>query len=156
VPRALIIEPAGNLGGPQRALLDLIEHLRGIEIAVCCPPAQPLVGELKKREIRVLPYFRALDEQSRWKHLRAARAATGVLRGCLSFRPDVLYLNQVSCYRVVLFAAVLLGPRAGASAPAPLARSHCRGPGLARGAAELPGAGAHPDALPLRRLRASV
>jgi hypothetical protein len=32
-----------------------------------------------------------------------------VLRAARAFRPDVLYLNEVSCYRVVLSAAVLLG-----------------------------------------------
>jgi glycosyltransferase involved in cell wall biosynthesis len=106
VPRALIIEPAGNLWGAQRALLDLIEYLDDIEVAVCCPPARPLVPEIEKRKIRLFPYCRALDRKSQWQRLRAA---TGILRGCLSFRPDVLYLNQVSCYRVALSAAVLLG-----------------------------------------------
>ena len=104
--RALIIEPAGNLWGPQRALLDLIEHLGDIEVAVCCPPAQPLLGELKKRKIRVFPYFRALDRKSRWQRLRAA---AGVLRAARAFRPHVLYLNQAGYYRVVLLAAALLG-----------------------------------------------
>jgi glycosyltransferase involved in cell wall biosynthesis len=106
VPRTLIIEPAGNLWGPQRALLDLIEHLGDIEVAVCCPPARLLVGELKKRNIRVFPYFRALDRKSRWGHLLAA---AGVLLASARFRPDVLYLNEVGCYCVVLSAAVLLG-----------------------------------------------
>ena len=106
MPRALIIEPAANLWGLQRALLDLIEHPGDIELAVCCPPARPLISELEKRKIRVLPYFRALDNKRGWEHLLAA---AGVLRAAVGFRPDVLYLNQVGCYRVVLLAAFLLG-----------------------------------------------
>jgi glycosyltransferase involved in cell wall biosynthesis len=106
VPRALIIEPAGNLWGPERALLDLIEHLSDIEVAVCCPPARPLFSELKKRKIRAFPYFRVLDGKSRWQDVSAA---VGVLRAALAFRPDVLHLNQAGCYRVVLSAAVLRG-----------------------------------------------
>ena len=84
----------------------MIEHLGDIELAVCCPPARPLMSELEKRKIRVLPYFRALEDKRGWEHLLAA---AGVLRGAVGFRPDVLYLNQVDCYRVVLLAAFLLG-----------------------------------------------
>ena len=84
----------------------MIEHLGDIELAVCCPPARPLMSELEKRKIRVLPYFRALDNKRGWEHLLAA---AGVLRGAVGFRPDVLYLNQVDCYRVVLLAAFLHG-----------------------------------------------
>ena len=107
VPRVLIVEPAGNLGGSERALLDLVEHLRDCEIAVCCPPKRPLVLELRKRSIRLFPRFIcAQHERSPWKRLRAA---AGVLRAALAFRPDVLYLNQSGCYRVALPVAVLLG-----------------------------------------------
>jgi glycosyltransferase involved in cell wall biosynthesis len=108
VPRVLIVEPAGNLGGSERALLDLVEHMRDCEIAVCCPPKHPLVPRLGQRSIRLFPCFiyYALHEKSRWQGLRAA---IGVLRAALAFRPDVLYLNQSDCYRVALPAAVLLG-----------------------------------------------
>jgi glycosyltransferase involved in cell wall biosynthesis len=107
VPRVLIVEPAGNLGGSERALLDLVGHLRDCELAVCCPPKRPLVPDLKKRSIRLFPRFiGALNQRSPWKRLRTA---AGVLRAALAFRPDVLYLNQSGCYRVVLPAAVLLG-----------------------------------------------
>jgi glycosyltransferase involved in cell wall biosynthesis len=107
VPRVLIVEPAGNLGGSERALLDLIEHLGDCEVAVCCPPKRPLVPELKERSIRLFPrVICALHEKSPWKRLRAA---VGVLRAALAFRPDVLYLNQSGCYRVALPAAILVG-----------------------------------------------
>src|SRR5262249_23506337 len=56
--------------------------------------------------LRVYPYFvYSLHEKSRWHRLQAA---TGVLRACLEFRPDIIYLNQSGYYRVVLPAAVLL------------------------------------------------
>jgi glycosyltransferase involved in cell wall biosynthesis len=104
--RALIIEPAANLWGSERALLDLIHYLPNVEVAVCCPPEGPLISELEMRSIRLLPYFiYALHEKTRWQRLWAAM---GVLRACLEFRPDVIYLNQSGCYRVVLPAAVLL------------------------------------------------
>jgi len=104
--RVLIIEPAASLWGSERALLDFIPHLVDMEVAVCCPPQRPLVAELRQRAIRVLPYFiHSLHEKSRWLRLLAA---FGVLRACLEFRPDVIYLNQSGCYRVVLPASVLL------------------------------------------------
>jgi hypothetical protein len=72
VPRALIIEPSGELCGPRRALLDPIERLGEIEVAVRCPPARPPMRELENRKVRVLAYFRALDEKSWWQHVAAA------------------------------------------------------------------------------------
>jgi glycosyltransferase involved in cell wall biosynthesis len=105
--RTLIVEPAGGLWGSERALLDLIEAVPHLEIAVCCPPQTRLEAELKKRGVRVLPHFIAgLHQKPR---LRRLEAAVGVLRACLSFRPDVIHLNQSGAYRVTLPAATLLG-----------------------------------------------
>jgi glycosyltransferase involved in cell wall biosynthesis len=104
--RVLVIEPAGNLWGSERALLDLLGSVHTMELAVCCPPKMPLNNELERRQVRTLPYFIArLHEKSRWHRLWAA---FGVLRACLEFRPDVIYLNQSGCYRVSLVAATLL------------------------------------------------
>jgi glycosyltransferase involved in cell wall biosynthesis len=47
-----------------------------------------------------------LHEKSRWHRLLAA---IGVLKACLQFRPDVIYLNQSGSYRTALPAAKLLG-----------------------------------------------
>ena len=55
--RILIVEPAGGLWGSERALLDLIEAVPHLEIAVCCPPQTRLEAELKKRGVCVLPHF---------------------------------------------------------------------------------------------------
>jgi glycosyltransferase involved in cell wall biosynthesis len=105
--RVLVIEGAGNLWGSERALLDLIRSLPKSEVAVCCPPRMPLNGELEKLGIRTLPYYvYKLHEKSKWHRLRAA---AGVVRACLEFRPNVIYLNQCGCYKVALPAATLLG-----------------------------------------------
>jgi len=103
--RVLIVEGAGNLWGSERALLDLLDSLTNIETAVCCPPKTPIEGELKNRNIRVLPYFvYALHEKSRWQRLWAA---LGVVRACLEFRPDVIYVNQSGSYKIARVAASL-------------------------------------------------
>jgi len=105
--RTLIVESAGDLWGSERALIDLIQAAPDLEVAVCCPPRTLLEAELKKRGVRVLPYFIAgLHQKPRWRRLQAA---IGVLRACLSFRPDVINLNQSGAYRVTLPAATLLG-----------------------------------------------
>jgi glycosyltransferase involved in cell wall biosynthesis len=105
--RVLIVEPAGGLWGSERALIDLIESAPDLEIAVCCPPRTPLQAELEKRGVRVLPYFIAsLHLKSRSQRLKAA---LGVLRACLVFRPEVIHVNQSGAYPVALFPATLLG-----------------------------------------------
>jgi glycosyltransferase involved in cell wall biosynthesis len=107
VIRALIVESSGELWGSERALLDLIQATPHLEVAVCCPPQSRLEDELKRRGVRVLPYFIAgLHQKSR---RRRFHAAVGVLRACLSFRPDVIHLNQSGAYRVTLPAAMILG-----------------------------------------------
>lgn len=93
--RALVIEPTGNLWGSERTLLDFVGRMPEVEAAVCCPPGTPIIAELEKLAIRTLPYFMRV-----W-------GAVGVVRACLEFRPDVIYLNQGGCYRVTLPAAVL-------------------------------------------------
>lgn len=103
--RVLIIEPAGNLWGSERALLDFIARMPSIEVAVCCPPHVPLISEFKKLSVHTLPYFVAgLHKKSRLGRLLGT---IGVIRACFQFRPHVLYLNQGGCYRVALPAAIL-------------------------------------------------
>jgi glycosyltransferase involved in cell wall biosynthesis len=104
--RALVIEASGNLWGSERALLDLLDALPTREVAVCCPPQMPLNGELDKRHIRTLPYYvYGLHKKARQHRLLAA---AGVLRACIEFRPDVIYLNQCGSYKVALPAATIL------------------------------------------------
>ena len=104
--RALIIDAGGKLWGSERALLDLIDVLSAIEIAVCCPPRMPLTSELERKRIRTLPYYiYELHEKSK---IRRLQAAGGVIRACVEFRPDVIYLNQCGSYKVALPAATIL------------------------------------------------
>jgi glycosyltransferase involved in cell wall biosynthesis len=103
--RVLVIEPAGNLWGSERALLDGLSWMPNVEVGVCCPPSGPLRSKLDTASIRTFPYFiYGLHEKNKWARLRAA---IGVVRACLEFRPDILHLNQGGCYRVVLPAAIL-------------------------------------------------
>jgi glycosyltransferase involved in cell wall biosynthesis len=88
-------------------LLDLLDAINGTAVAVCCPPGRPLLPELEKRRVAVLPYFvYRLHEKGKMQRLKAA---VGVMRACARFRPDVIYLNQSGVYRVVLPAAKLFG-----------------------------------------------
>jgi glycosyltransferase involved in cell wall biosynthesis len=104
--RVLTVEAAGNLWGSERALLDLLAGMPNLEVAVCCPPERPLNAELEKSGIRVLPYYvYGLHQKSKWHR---GRAALGVLRACLEFKPDVIYLNQAGAYKVAFLAAKLL------------------------------------------------
>lgn len=104
--RALVIESSGNLWGSERALLDLLDGMPEVESAVLCPPGTPLQSELDKRHIRTFPYFvYNLHEKSVWQRFLAA---VGVLRACLQFRPDVIYLNQSGSYKIASLAGALL------------------------------------------------
>lgn len=104
--RILIVEPAGNLWGSERALLDLIDSAPGLKFGVCCPPNSPIILELERRGVEVFPYFLPnLHRKGRWSRLRAA---FGVLHAFSRFRPAVIHLNQSGSYRVVQFAARLL------------------------------------------------
>ena len=104
--RVLIIDPAGNLRGSERALLDLLDEMPS-QVAVCCPPKTPLVAELGLRGRRTFPLFvAALHLKPRWRRLQAA---LGVLGACLAFRPKVLHLNQAGAFKVALPAARFLG-----------------------------------------------
>jgi glycosyltransferase involved in cell wall biosynthesis len=105
--RVLIVEPAGNLWGSERALLEFVARMPNIESAVCCPPHAPLIPELQKLSIRVFPYFiYALHEKSRLKRFWAA---IELIRACFQFRPEAIYLNQSGCYRIALPAAAFFG-----------------------------------------------
>jgi glycosyltransferase involved in cell wall biosynthesis len=104
--RALVVEAAGNLWGSERALLDLLKSVSGLEAAVCIPPGRPLKAELEKLKIRTFQYYiYELDKKTKWQRIGAA---FGVLLACLRFRPHVIYLNHAGSYKIAVAAAVLL------------------------------------------------
>jgi glycosyltransferase involved in cell wall biosynthesis len=109
VTKVLVIEPAGQLWGSERALLDLMSSVPGFEFVVCCPSGAPLIAELERRGIRWLPWMGAdLHRKSRWSRLGAA---LGIIAACLTLRPDVIYLNQSGSYRIAYPAARIMGRR---------------------------------------------
>lgn len=104
--RIVMVEPAGNLWGSERVFLDMLRYWDPALAVVCCPPATPLNKELAALKIAVDNTFIA-DLHNRGKVDRL-RAAFGVLRTCLKYRPDLVYINQAGCLRVVQFATRLL------------------------------------------------
>jgi glycosyltransferase involved in cell wall biosynthesis len=104
---ALILEPAGNLWGSEKALLDYIEELNGAgwNVAVCCPPSTPLIPELSGRGIAVYPVFRAnLHLASRLTRIATVARLALLVRQC---RPAVVHVNQAGATRMALFATCL-------------------------------------------------
>lgn len=104
--RVLVVEPAGNLWGSERALLDFLAAWPKVDIAVCCPPGTPIIAKLETHDVLVLPFFVAeLHRKNRWARLCAT---AGLLRACLTFRPDVIHLNQAGCFRITAVVATML------------------------------------------------
>jgi glycosyltransferase involved in cell wall biosynthesis len=106
--RSLILEPAGNLYGSERVLLDFLTAARGLaswNIAVCCPPRTPLLPYLSDLGVRVFPYF-AANLHTRGRIARAT-ALAGLVAAMTRFRPDVLYVNQAGATRIALAAGRL-------------------------------------------------
>jgi len=104
--KVLCIDPAGNLWGSEQVLLDMLPVLERFTPAVCCPPRSPLHRELRRRGVTVLPFYVA----NLHKRSKAARglACLGVLASCIAWRPDIIYLNQSGCYKIVLVVARLI------------------------------------------------
>jgi glycosyltransferase involved in cell wall biosynthesis len=102
IPRALVVEPAGNLWGSERALLDLLGSVAGSpwQIAVCCPPNTPIVERLAKLPVLVYPSFVAgLHRKSRFQRLWAV---AGLLAAALRCQPNLLHVNQAGATRIAL------------------------------------------------------
>lgn len=108
VPRALVVEPAGNLWGSERALLDFLDSAASSpwQIAVCCPPNTPIVERLATLPVAVFPSFvAALHRKSR---LHRLWAAGGLLAAALRHRPNLLHVNQAGATRIALVVGRVL------------------------------------------------
>ena len=107
-PRALVVEPAGNLWGSERVLLDFLAAVAGSpwQIAVCCPPDTPIVDRLAALPVVVYPAFMAGLHRKSKAH--RVRAAAGLLAAALRFRPHLLYVNQAGATRIALLVGRVL------------------------------------------------
>ena len=105
---SLVLEPAGNLWGSERVLLDfLAASIRSKwNIAVCCPPASPILGPLRETPWPVYPYFVA-DLHRRGIAARGV-AALGFLIAAAKFKPNVIHVNQAGASKIALLTGRLI------------------------------------------------
>lgn len=103
----LVVEPAGNLWGSERVLLDFLHcAARSIDIGVCFPRATPIEAELASLPVSRYPWFIA-DLHKKTRVSRALGAA-GLILAALRFRPNIIYVNQAGATRIAMLAARLL------------------------------------------------
>jgi len=107
--RVLIVEPAGLLGGSERALLDLISHLHAdrFDVAVACPSNARIQVELDRLGIRTVHVPIALLHQRGLLARLWALVAMAALM--IRLRPDVVHLNQAGMLRLVSLASRISG-----------------------------------------------
>src|SRR5450432_4426431 len=92
--RVLIVEPAGNLWGSERVLLDFLDQAIKSEwqIAVCCPANTPIIPALTGLGVPVFPAFIAnLHLKPRAYRLMAAVRLFFV---AARFKARLIYVNQ--------------------------------------------------------------
>ena len=106
--RIMILDPAGNMWGSERVLLDFLgsDSVKARSIALCCPPGSPLASAAKQIGIPVYPFFIAdLHEKGKFSRLRAA---IGLYKACKQYKTDVIYVNQAGASRIALLVGRLL------------------------------------------------
>lgn len=104
----LVLDPAGNMWGSERVLLDFLssDSAQKRSIALCCPPDTPLASAAKQIGIAVYPTFIAnLHEKGKISRLWAA---IGLLKACRQYQADVIYVNQAGASRIALLVGRLL------------------------------------------------
>jgi glycosyltransferase involved in cell wall biosynthesis len=105
--RALVLDPAGQLFGSERVLLDFLDGARGSAwtISVCTTPG-PLADRLRRRGIEVFDTF--LPELHRRGRRHRALAALALLRCAARVRPHLIDVNQAGATRIALLVGRLL------------------------------------------------
>jgi len=106
--RVLIVEPAGNLWGSERVLLDFLQPASASnwKIGVCCPPHSPIIPHLARFQIEIFPSLIAnLHLKTRAHRLIAT---IRLLLTALTFRPKVLYVNQAGATKLTLLVGRIL------------------------------------------------
>ncbi len=105
--RVLVVEPAGNLWGSERALLDLCSGLssNGWRLALCCPPNTPILQLADASFNAVFPTFIAnLHRKPKWKR---GIAMLQLIRAVRKFKPDLIYVNQAGATKLALGATTV-------------------------------------------------
>ena len=107
-PTIMVLDPAGNMWGSERVLLDFLgsDLAQKRNVALCCPPGTPLANAAKQIGIPVYPFFIAnLHEKGKFSRLRAA---IGLFNACRRYHADVIYVNQAGASRIALYVGRLL------------------------------------------------
>lgn len=106
--RIMALDPAGNLWGSERVLLDFLgaRATAGHCVALCCPPNSPLAGKVQRTGIRVFPSFQA-NLHNRGKGARLW-AMLGLLGACIRHRSQLIYVNQAGASRIAVAVGGLL------------------------------------------------
>ncbi|MCY2927557.1 MAG: glycosyltransferase [Planctomycetota bacterium] len=96
----LLVSHEGRIGGAERSLLLLIQHLvqqGGMHVGLACPPGGPLAAEAGSLGCRIFPLSSrprvggiSLIEAVKWIGL-----SMQVRRACVAFRPDIVHANSV-------------------------------------------------------------
>lgn len=104
--RILVVEPAGNLWGSERVLLDFLSRAQRHDYVVACPPHCPMADHIKPDKAVVRPVTLALLHEK--GKLARLRAAWELLHVAHRFRPDLIYVNQAGCYRIGALVASMI------------------------------------------------
>jgi glycosyltransferase involved in cell wall biosynthesis len=105
--RVLIIEPAGLIGGSERALIDLLAHIdqTQFELTVLCPPDSPFGEELDRIGVaKIEAPLQLLHLRGRAARIRAALSIAATVR---RFAPHVVHVNQSGILRIALLGCFL-------------------------------------------------
>lgn len=100
----LVIDPAGNLWGSERALLDSLPAFDGVHIVASCPADSELSVELTKRGIKVVhPFAKDLHRKSR---IALVVEAAKLWLAVRKVKPEIVYLNQSGILSLAKIACV--------------------------------------------------
>jgi glycosyltransferase involved in cell wall biosynthesis len=105
--RVLIIEPAGLLGGSERALLDLVCHIdrQHFDVTVVCPANCPFGAELDRIGIsKIEAPLELLHLRGRAARLQAAWSIAAIVR---RVEPHIVHVNQSGVLRIASAACRL-------------------------------------------------
>lgn len=106
--KILILEPAGNLWGSERVLVDFLgaKICEKHEIAICCPPNSAIIEKLEKLKVTIYDCF--IANLHKKKKINRIIAAFRFLKVSLQFRPDIIYVNQAGSTKIALIISKII------------------------------------------------